>query len=65
MEDWPLPPLLAGLVGSPRILRIAPDGRAETIAAVSSTGMRIAVSAALAVIVLLLYRLFRRRRPAR
>jgi len=65
MEDWPLPPLLADLVGSPRILRIAPDGRAETIAAVSSTGMRLAVSAALAVIVLLLYRLFRRRRAAR
>jgi len=65
MEDWPLPPLLAGLVGSPRILRIALDGSAETIAAVSSTGMRIAVSAALAVIVLLLFRLFRHRRVRR
>ena len=64
MEDWPLPTLLADLVGSPRILRIAPDGSAETLASVSSTGVRFVAVTVLVGVIVLLARFFRRR-PAR
>jgi len=43
LEDWPLPVLLADLVGSPRLLKVRADGSTETMAAVASPWVRGAV----------------------
>lgn len=40
LEDWPLPVLLADLVGSPRLLKVRSDGSTETIASVASPWVR-------------------------
>lgn len=43
LEDWPLPTVVADLVGSPRLRKIQPDGKSETVASVASTTLRVLV----------------------
>ncbi len=43
MEDWPLPEMLADLVGVPRILQIHPDGSSQVVVSVSSWLVRAVV----------------------
>jgi hypothetical protein len=40
LEDWPLPVLLADLVGSPRLIKVQVDGSTETIATVANPLVR-------------------------
>lgn len=41
MEDWALPPLLADLAGSPRILLVKPDGSTTRVVAIASWPVRL------------------------
>ena len=40
LEDWPLPVLLADLIGSPRLLKVRADGSKEAIASVTNPLVR-------------------------
>lgn len=61
LEVLQVPGLLADLVGSPRIRRIAPDGSSELVTAVASAPLRLGLAAATVALILGVVALRRRR----
>jgi sugar lactone lactonase YvrE len=56
MEEWSLPRLLGGLVGDPRIFRVAPDGNRSCVVAVRNWPARITLIALAAGGLLIIFR---------